>query len=175
MYTMLRNSQGFTLLEVMTVIAVFAISVSIATPSYKFVFEKYRFKAAVEAIVSNLQSARSEAIKINKDTFVVFNTGGNWTMRSSNSLTCALSAAGCTASDWENVSHASEYSGTSIDSTTLSSDQVKFDYIRGTSNIGAITVSMNEFSVNIKLNKLGYTKICSNNEPTSSRMGYGSC
>ena len=172
---MLSISKGFTVLELLTVITVFAISASIATPSYKYVVEKYRLKGAVEEIVSNLQSTRAEAIKVNSDTYTVFTVGGNWEMRSSNTLACAVSATGCTAGDWEKIVNVNEYSGTNIDTTTLTSNRVTFDYIRGTSNIGAITLSLNNYSVKIKLNKLGYFQVCSNNQLTEAGMGYVAC
>lgn len=171
----LRISKGFTVLELMTVVAVFAISISFATPSYNFLIKKYRLKGAIETIVSNLQSARGEAIKLNANTYVVFNVGGNWTLRSSNSLACANNASGCSSTDWTGRSSATEFSGTNIDSTTFSSDTVTFDHIRGTSNIGAITISLEEYSVDVKLNKLGYIKICSNNALTASNLDYVAC
>ena len=172
---MLSISKGFTVLELLTVITVFAIGVSIATPSYKYVVEKYRLKGAVEAIVSDLQSTRAEAIKVNSDTYAVFSVGGNWELRSSNTLACALNVSGCTAGDSEHVVNVSEYSGTYINATTLNSNRVTFDYIRGTSNIGAIILSLNNYSVKIKLNKLGYLQVCSNNQLTEEGMGYVAC
>lgn len=171
----LRKSKGFTVLELMTVIAVFSISVSIATPSYKFLLVKYQLKGAVETIVNNLQTARSEAIKLNSDTFVVFNVGSSWKMRSSNTLACATNSSGCVSGDWESQTTEDEFTDTVIDATTLSSDTIRFDYIRGTSNIGAITISMNDYSLDIKVNKLGYLKVCANNDLTSSNTGYEPC
>lgn len=174
-YKTMTNLKGFTVIELMTVITIFAISVSIATPSYKFILDKFRFKGAVEGIVSSLQTARAEAIKINSNSYVVFNVGGNWDMRSSSSQPCALSAAACTVSDWKDIKSVANYEGTSVDSTTLSANTVTYDYIRGTSNVGTISLSMDKYSADIKISKLGYVKVCSKNQATESSMGYVPC
>lgn len=170
-----RSSHGFTILELITVIAVFSISASIATPTYKHVIDKFRLKGAVDTIFNKIQTARAEAIKINNNTYITFDTGGAWEMRLSSSLTCANDFSTCVTGDWKDSASASDFRDTSISGTTLASDSISFDFIRGTSNIGDITITLETYSVNIHINKLGHLKACSNNEATVSSMGYAAC
>src|SRR4030066_971324 len=57
------NGRGFTLVELLVVLAVGAILLAIAIPSYAFLVNTNRLAAATNALFSYLQLARSEAIK----------------------------------------------------------------------------------------------------------------
>jgi len=54
---------GFTLIELMVAIVVLAIVASMAIPSFTEMMERRRLINATEAIYSDMQNARSEAIK----------------------------------------------------------------------------------------------------------------
>ena len=66
-----RQAHGFTLLEVMVVVAIVAVLAAIAAPSFTPLIERWRVRQAVEGLQSTLYFARSEAIK----------RGGNVTIR----------------------------------------------------------------------------------------------
>jgi type IV fimbrial biogenesis protein FimT len=57
------TSSGFTLLELITVIGIAAILMSIAVPSYNYVTTSNRIAGEVNALLGDMQFARSEAIK----------------------------------------------------------------------------------------------------------------
>ncbi len=59
----LRHQGGFTLMELMVTIVVLAILASMAIPSFTNMMERQRLINATEAIYSDMQNARSEAVK----------------------------------------------------------------------------------------------------------------
>jgi type IV fimbrial biogenesis protein FimT len=58
-----RHQRGITLFEMLIVMAVAAILMAIAVPSYKYVTTSNRIAAEVNGLLGDLQFARSEAIK----------------------------------------------------------------------------------------------------------------
>jgi type IV fimbrial biogenesis protein FimT len=54
---------GFTLLEVLTVITIVAILMALGVPSYQYVTNANRISGEVNALLGDMQYARSEAIK----------------------------------------------------------------------------------------------------------------
>lgn len=78
---------GSTLIEVMITVVVLGILASIAVPSFQGLRERARLQAAAEAVYAQLQFARSESIKENRDIFVHVSPGvsGAWCVGLSNS------------------------------------------------------------------------------------------
>lgn len=64
------RERGFTLVELMVVVALLAILTSIAVPSFQFLIERWRVLQAVENIRTTLFYARSEAIRRGGDVFI---------------------------------------------------------------------------------------------------------
>ncbi len=59
----MKKPSGFTLLELITVMGIVAILAAIAIPSYRYVTYSNRVASEVNALVGDLQYARSESIK----------------------------------------------------------------------------------------------------------------
>lgn len=83
-----RSSNGFTIIELMVVIAIVAILTALALPSFTPIMEKWRVRQSVEEMTATLYFARSEGIK----------RGGNVFMQKiPNSASCTLAP---TNQDW---------------------------------------------------------------------------
>lgn len=73
--------RGFTLIELMVVVALVAILAAIATPSFRELMVSTRTRAAASALHESLWLARSEAIKRNKPVaFTVTTLQDGWTI-----------------------------------------------------------------------------------------------
>ncbi|AVP57324.1 general secretion pathway protein GspH [Pulveribacter suum] len=59
----LHLTGGFTIVELMVVVAILAILAALAAPSFAPIVERWRVRQAVEGLQSTLYYARSEAIK----------------------------------------------------------------------------------------------------------------
>lgn len=72
-----RNNRGFTIIELIVVIAIMGVLMAIAIPNFSQWTANYRLKAAAREIYSNFQKARLEAIKTNSNVVVSFNLGAD--------------------------------------------------------------------------------------------------
>jgi type IV fimbrial biogenesis protein FimT len=59
----MKRQTGFTITELMVVVAIVAILMGIGVPSYRYITNSYRMSAEVNGLLGDLQYARSEAIK----------------------------------------------------------------------------------------------------------------
>jgi len=87
-YSTTPQQRGFTLIEVVVVIAIIGIISAIAIPNYLGWIPKYRLKAAARDICSNMQKTKIRAVKENHDWAVVINeTENSYTVYSSEGST----------------------------------------------------------------------------------------
>lgn len=69
--------QGFTLIELMVTIAVAAILLAIAAPSFTSIINSNRLTSAANEMVATLQAARMEAVRLNATVNVCTGCDGN--------------------------------------------------------------------------------------------------
>src|SRR3974377_583045 len=59
----MKRATGFTLTEMMVVMAIVAILLSVGVPSYRYITNSYRMSSEVNGLLGDLMYARAEAIK----------------------------------------------------------------------------------------------------------------
>lgn len=72
----MASSKGFTLIELMVVLAIIAIVAAVAVPSYQSSIEAGRKTSAINNLLGALQFARSEAVTRRSDQVKVCASGG---------------------------------------------------------------------------------------------------
>lgn len=73
-----RVSRGFTLVELMVVVAIVAILAVMAAPNYRDMIDRYRVRSAADDVLSVLSNARAGAVKAGLDTAISATTGASW-------------------------------------------------------------------------------------------------
>jgi type IV fimbrial biogenesis protein FimT len=71
-----RRSSGFTMLELVIVIAIVGILIALAIPSFKYVTTANRIAAEVNGLLGDMQFARAEAIKEGQTVVVCVSNNG---------------------------------------------------------------------------------------------------
>lgn len=70
-----RNAKGFSMVEMLVVMAIIGIVMAISIPAYLSYLPRIRLKAAAREITSDMQYAKVQAIKTNTTTAVLFLPG----------------------------------------------------------------------------------------------------
>jgi len=112
-------SQGFTLVEIMVVVAIISILAFFATPELVDWGPKMRLKAAGDDLVGNMQRAKVHAIKNNVNVVFTFTPpatcpGGTYSFVDSSAAAVVVAAADLTSS---------QYTGTCLAANTFTVGQ----------------------------------------------------
>ena len=73
----MHKNSGYTIIEILTVIAIISIVLGIVIPNVLGWLPRYRLRSGAEQIQSTLQLARLGAIKQNKEATVTFDTANH--------------------------------------------------------------------------------------------------
>jgi prepilin-type N-terminal cleavage/methylation domain-containing protein len=111
---------GFTLVELLVTVSVVAILATLAGAAFTGFLDRYRLSGAVETLFSDLQLARSEAVKRNRSVQVVVTSGVNWAYTLSELNDVCDGSSTLTATQLKSVGVAG-FPGTRIDRLVLNS------------------------------------------------------
>ncbi|WP_169201413.1 GspH/FimT family pseudopilin [Aromatoleum bremense] len=180
----MRRYIGFSLIELMVTVAVLAIIAATAAPSFQSFLDKNRVVGAAEAIYTQMQAARSEAVKQSADMIVVFSTGAAWCSGFSRGGTCDCTkavgdGAACKILGDGQTAVLKVVNATAFNGVTLAAGapaQVTFDGVRGTvptAETGSILFQSGlGRQMRVDVNAIGRVQLCS---PSGSVGGYPSC
>lgn len=74
----MKATQGFTLIELLTTIAVAAVLLTLAIPSFRSTILNNRLTTVANEFITDVNIARSEAVKEGTTVTVTSNSGTNW-------------------------------------------------------------------------------------------------
>lgn len=151
-----KHESGFTIIELMIVIVVIAIIIAIAAPSFQKMLERNRLKSAVEEVKSDLQLAKSEAIKRSTNVSFSLTTGTPW------SYTVDSIPVKTVSGD--------QFEGVSVASNTTTT----FDHRQGKANASSVVLSTPNYQSQVSVSNLGRIRICTPTGQTGIG-GYPSC
>ena len=180
---------GFTLIELMVVIAVLAIVVTLAVPGMGNFLDSNKLRGAASQLYADMQYARSESIKqnLNISISLTSNGGTSWCYGISTNASCD-----CTITDPTDVTACTlPQSGTNILKTGQSSDFegvritspsganqniATFDPVRGiaTATGSVVFESHNNLETHVTVSALGKVSACTPSG-TKSVTGYSAC
>ncbi len=125
----MKQTKGFTMIELIVTLAVLAILIGIAIPSYNSLMPRYRLNGAARLVATDLMRARMQAVKLSTNVTVTFN-----------SSTDSYTISGGSYSETFNIK--SKYSG-----VELASSENPVFHPRGTlTNTDPVTVTLSNSS-----------------------------
>jgi len=156
-----RRAFGFTLIELMIVIAVLGVLTAIALPSFQSTLERRRLVGATDILYANLQYARSEAIKQNQAVQFSFSTGTWCYGIDDDGANCdCTSPASCTVDTVQKVVNGSDYQNVTIATTNFAGTSFTFNSRQGIpSDDGTFTLTINGQSKSVSVNPVGRIKV----------------
>ncbi len=177
----MEKNKGFTLLELMVTLAVLAILIGIAAPSFSSIIKERKLVHATEELRSQLLFAKGEAVKQNADVTFFFSSTNGWcagvtdqTITNGNDCDCADVTAQCSVSD-TNLSRAfssTEFPGLSFSSTaSFTNNLITIKPRSGEMGSGHIKVSLSDDSSRVRcimVTTLGRVRTC---DPAAATCG----
>ena len=171
-HTLGSPARGLTLMELMVTVAIMAILMVVAVPSFNAFLARGRLSGAAEGLAQDLQLAKSEAIRGNTAVRVTFSMGNAWCYGSvpfDSSCTCAPTST-CTLRRVDSSGYAGvTTSAFSFPSTSPNNFFTTFTALQGSAIAGTVEFTHPDAGkLQVTLGTAGQVSICS----VSGRLGH---
>lgn len=176
------SARGFTLIELMVTVAVLAVLVALAVPSFSDFLEKARVRGAADELASQFSLARAEAMRTDRNvTLAIKGEDGTWCSGARQfaaggtlgmvaaggaaSCDCSTNAAQCLVAGNQSVVSSDVHGGVVL----LGSDGLSFVFDRKTGSLVDLTPrtlqlrsenSPDEFGIDVVTTPMGHARAC---------------
>ena len=172
-----ERSPGFTIVELMVTVAVFAVLAALAVPSFTDFFDRSRVRGAGDEVLSLIATARAEAVENDLDVTLAFvDDGTNPWCIGANSADAPLAGApaaaaapcdcttvdACMVADQQMVMTSADYEDVDIGALPAA---MTFDSMLGAVvPLGTRTVTLTspsgKYDLQVQVNGLGQARLC---------------
>jgi prepilin-type N-terminal cleavage/methylation domain-containing protein len=169
-----RATRGFTMIELMITVAVIAIVLSVAAPSFTSFLAKKRVESTMAELSTDIQYARSESVSRNAAVRLTYVSSSCYAVHLS------TDAASCTTTTNMIKTQSLTSGSTAALSAASNGYYIEFDPVRGLATFsdgntpGAINInsSNNAYQLRAAVCTMGRVVVCS---PNTSFNGYPTC
>ena len=158
----MKKTAGFTLIEMLIVLAILAIIATLTAPSLGLIVEKNAIRSVAESIKLDLQWTRTEAIKRSQDLTVSYNQAGGCYGISTQVLTSPITAqCVCTGCDIKTVSALKDHNNLAFSALTFTETPTSpnFKFMRGTATAGHLCINSQNLQFKVIVSALGRIRI----------------
>lgn len=172
-----RNTRGFTLVEMLITLAILAILLAAATPSFTAFFDKARLRGAADDLATLYSKARTDAVKRGRDVTVAMAAG--WCIGANEapdrtaanaanpvpaSVACDCTAANaCFVDNQRRVLASADYSGVTTVGA-LPANLVFDGKLGNVTDLSSRTLTLaspsGKFRAQLDVSPLGQTRVC---------------
>ncbi|MBE9610442.1 GspH/FimT family pseudopilin [Chitinilyticum piscinae] len=176
-----KRQTGFTLIELMLVVALIGIILAIAVPNFTEWYQRKKLEGIANDFAALIQNARIEAVRRNSSTFLITtrSNDSSWSLRAVTSTTCAEGSASCELSRITPALYP-EYLLTSLSSdfaagaTEINPVDSLFKFSSGATAAQTVVFGFASYRLQVKVTSTGLTSICTP-ASTPTMPGYSTC